>query len=113
MGGTTTTKRRSASLYRRCGTWWVGERRHGLRDSGGTALWEGAARSLVGIVHHHPVHAPDPCLPCSPQAFNETSRNIIVETPGLVEAIRFTLLTSESTKTKEVAKGALWTLGES
>lgn len=45
-------------------------------------------------------------------AFSATSRQIIIESPGLVEAIRNILSTSESPKTREVAKGALWTLGE-
>lgn len=45
-------------------------------------------------------------------AFNDASRKEIIETPGLVDAIRSILATTESPKTKEVAKGALWTLGE-
>ena len=45
-------------------------------------------------------------------AFNDHSRRIILETPGLVDAIRSCLAKSESPRTKEVAKGALWTLGE-
>lgn len=44
-------------------------------------------------------------------AFNENSRKIIISTPGLVEAIRNILATTESSRTMEVAKGALWTLG--
>jgi hypothetical protein len=44
-------------------------------------------------------------------AFNDHSKRIILDTPGLVDAIRSTLATTESPKTKEVAKGALWTLG--
>uniref|UniRef100_A0A7S0RZL4 ADP-ribosyl cyclase/cyclic ADP-ribose hydrolase n=1 Tax=Chlamydomonas leiostraca TaxID=1034604 RepID=A0A7S0RZL4_9CHLO len=44
-------------------------------------------------------------------AFTEKSRKVIISTPGLVEAIRNILATTESSRTKEVAKGALWTLG--
>jgi phosphopantothenate-cysteine ligase len=44
-------------------------------------------------------------------AFSDHSRHVILETPGLVDAIRSCLTTAESPKTKEVAKGALWTLG--
>ncbi|KXZ55044.1 hypothetical protein GPECTOR_3g203 [Gonium pectorale] len=44
-------------------------------------------------------------------AFNERSKAVIVETPGLVDSIRNILASSESPKTREVAKGALWTLG--
>ena len=45
-------------------------------------------------------------------AFNDKSRTSIVEQPGLVDAIRNILATTESSKTREVAKGALWTLGK-
>jgi phosphopantothenate-cysteine ligase len=34
-----------------------------------------------------------------------------MSTPGLVEAMRNILATTESARTKEVAKGCLWTLG--
>ncbi|GLI60450.1 hypothetical protein VaNZ11_002607 [Volvox africanus] len=44
-------------------------------------------------------------------AFNDRSKAVIIETPGLVDSIRNILATSESPKTREVAKGALWTLG--
>ncbi|GAX76299.1 hypothetical protein CEUSTIGMA_g3744.t1 [Chlamydomonas eustigma] len=44
-------------------------------------------------------------------AFHEASRKEILQTPGLVDAIRSCLAMSENPKTKEVAKGALWTLG--
>ncbi|GAX76301.1 hypothetical protein CEUSTIGMA_g3746.t1 [Chlamydomonas eustigma] len=44
-------------------------------------------------------------------AFHDSARKQIVEFPGLVDAIRNILATTESPKTKEVAKGALWTLG--
>ncbi|EFJ50517.1 hypothetical protein VOLCADRAFT_103968 [Volvox carteri f. nagariensis] len=44
-------------------------------------------------------------------AFNERSKAVIIETPGLVDSIRNILASSESPKTREVAKGALWTLG--
>ncbi|GFR48254.1 hypothetical protein Agub_g10119 [Astrephomene gubernaculifera] len=44
-------------------------------------------------------------------AFNERSKAVIIDTPGLVDSIRSILATSESPKTREVAKGALWTLG--
>jgi hypothetical protein len=44
-------------------------------------------------------------VPCIAQA--------IMSTPGLVEAMRNILATTESARTKEVAKGCLWTLGES
>jgi phosphopantothenate-cysteine ligase len=46
-------------------------------------------------------------------AFHEASRKEILQTPGLVDAIRSCLTMSESPRTKEVAKGALWTLGAS
>ena len=45
-------------------------------------------------------------------AFNEASKKIVISTPGLVDSMRTILQTSESPKTREVAKGALWTLGE-
>lgn len=45
-------------------------------------------------------------------AFNEGSRQVIMETPGLVEVIREISRKTENPKTREVAKGALWTLGE-
>eukprot|EP00198_Chlamydomonas_reinhardtii_P000418 XP_001689753.1 predicted protein [Chlamydomonas reinhardtii] len=44
-------------------------------------------------------------------AFNERSKAVIINTPGLVDSIRTLLSSSESPKTREVAKGALWTLG--
>ena len=50
---------------------------------------------------------PSPTIPLPPTTFRT-----IIETPGLVDAIRNILSTTESPKTKEVAKGALWTLGE-
>ena len=37
---------------------------------------------------------------------------MILDTPGLVDAIKDVLATSESPRTREAAKGALWTLGE-
>ncbi|PNH02769.1 hypothetical protein TSOC_011218, partial [Tetrabaena socialis] len=43
-------------------------------------------------------------------AFNARSKEVIVQMPGLVDSIRSILATSESPKTREVAKGALWTL---
>ncbi|KAL6761002.1 armadillo-type protein [Haematococcus lacustris] len=44
-------------------------------------------------------------------AFVESSRAAILAQPGLVDAIRTALNTTESARTKEVAKGCLWTLG--
>lgn len=44
-------------------------------------------------------------------AFCDTGKAAIQSTPGLIEAMRDVLATAESPKTKEVAKGALWTLG--
>lgn len=44
-------------------------------------------------------------------AFNERCRKAIASTPGVVEALRELLRTSESGRTREAAKGALWTLG--
>ena len=40
------------------------------------------------------------------------ARQVILDTPGLVDAIKDVLVTSESPRTREAAKGALWTLGE-
>ena len=50
-------------------------------------------------------------LPCT--HFGVQRRRIIIETPDLVDRIRSILVETESVNTKEVAKGALWTLGES
>lgn len=44
-------------------------------------------------------------------AFEERCRVQVRSTPGLVDAIRTILATTEATATREAAKGALWTLG--
>ncbi|CAG9461007.1 unnamed protein product [Pedinophyceae sp. YPF-701] len=44
-------------------------------------------------------------------AFDEQCRKDIIATPGLVDALRELVKTSESSRTIEAAKGCLWTLG--
>lgn len=44
-------------------------------------------------------------------AFNERCRKAITAKPGLVDAVRGLLRTSESRHAREAAKGVLWTLG--
>ncbi len=44
-------------------------------------------------------------------AFDDEARELMLRTPGLVDAIKGLATRSESSKTREKAKGTLWTLG--
>ena len=80
-----------------------------ISDQGGVAL---LSEVLFGRHHNNEAAHRYALSALWNLAFNDNSRREIVETPGLVEAIRNILATTESPRTKEVAKGTLWTLGE-
>jgi phosphopantothenate-cysteine ligase len=79
-----------------------------IADNGGVSL---LAEVLFGKHHNNEAAHRYALSALWNLAFNDASRKEIIETPGLVDAIRNILATTESPKTKEVAKGALWTLG--